>query len=176
MIRHASLCRVLFDAGILENAMQQARADILLGVNGDRHDSLGFRIPELAVTPLTRSQLFEPVLPEQPNQFRPRHSSHVGTERWVCQGLNEASLPVRSSATYTRRSGVRDTENTKNKKRATVGEYGAERRSRDFRMKVARRTGRFPQLVDSRSGLNRRLLSFLGEPAVPDWIDRASRE
>jgi len=39
-----------------------------------------------------------------------------------------------------------------------------------------RRTGRFPQLVDSRSGLNRRLLSFLGEPAVPDWIDRASRK
>ena len=26
------------------------------------------------------------------------------------------------------------------------------------------------------TGLNRRLLSFLGEPAVPDWIDRASRE
>jgi len=26
------------------------------------------------------------------------------------------------------------------------------------------------------AALNRRLLSFLGEPAVPDWIDRASRE
>ena len=55
MIRHASLCPVLRDAGVLENPMQQSRADILLGVNSDRHESLGFRIPELAVAALPRS-------------------------------------------------------------------------------------------------------------------------
>jgi hypothetical protein len=116
MIRHASLCPVLFDAGILENAMQQAGADILLGVNGDRHDSLGFRIPELAVTPLTPSQLFEPVLPEQPNQFRPRHSSPCWNRTLGLSRAGRSLSTCTSSATYTRRSGVRDTENTKNKK------------------------------------------------------------
>jgi hypothetical protein len=55
MIRHASRCPVLCDAGVLENPMQQSGADILLGVNGDRHDSLGFRIPELAVAAPPRS-------------------------------------------------------------------------------------------------------------------------
>jgi hypothetical protein len=77
--------------------MQQARADLLLGVNGDRHDSLGFRIPELPVAPLPRSQLFEPVLPEQPNQFRPRHSSScwnrtLGLSRAGRSGVDEAEV------------------------------------------------------------------------------------
>ena len=54
--------------------MQQSWAYILLGMNGDRYDSLGFRIPELTMAPLPRSQLFEPVLLEQPHHLRPRHS------------------------------------------------------------------------------------------------------
>jgi hypothetical protein len=66
MIRHALPGPVLLDASILENPMQQSRANILLGVNGDRHDSLSFWIPELSVASLPRSQLFEPVLLQQP--------------------------------------------------------------------------------------------------------------
>lgn len=43
-------------------------------MDGDCHNSLRLRIPELPVTALRCSEFFEPVLLEQPNQLRPRHN------------------------------------------------------------------------------------------------------
>ena len=102
MIRHASLCPVLFDAGILENAMQQSRADILLGVNGDRHDSLRFSDSRIAGGSPSPIAALEPVLPEQPNQFRPRHSSamlepNVGFVKGWTTWMRQTSTPPHSS-------------------------------------------------------------------------------
>ena len=54
--------------------MQQPWANIFLRVNGDGDDALGLSVPELPVTPLTRSEFLEPVLLEQSYELCPRHS------------------------------------------------------------------------------------------------------
>lgn len=72
--RHVSVLRFL-DASVLENPVQQARADFLLRMNRNSDDPFGLRVPELTMATLPAAKFFESMLAEQTHEFRPRHRS-----------------------------------------------------------------------------------------------------
>ena len=76
-----------FDAGVLENPIQESGADVSLGMDRNRDDPFRRRIPELPVAAFPCGKFLEAVVPQQANELGPRHESIFKPNVGLCQGV-----------------------------------------------------------------------------------------